>query len=432
MWGVDRRFYLHYLSRSKGSWWLYYSRHSQFCMSTSDMGFFDADADGRYALSSSDGPSRGSVFSASEEARPIDSARAASVYASPQARSVTSQSNIAHEAEVKLIRASPNGRRCILTNDTTPKATIQAAHLLRRSTKYDLLAKLEFAFGLKFRQMNLESTRNLVYLRVDQHRSFDHQGFFLLPERDVIETVQNFTTNRAGRTYKQVFTRPKFNYRLVPLQLANDGHGVFQRRLPHDAEDSDASYHQIFPLPPGAPLPIIESHASPFFIIANAGLKLVQHYSLLPQFVTSDASLASDINIVTLLWLQWSTAKVPEQWLETPYQRRSGGSGRGTRSGSSALGRDASPSLGRRAASPSFDRRGGSNRVGRGTGRSGTTRIAGDLPGLHPDDHSDSLGSEVLTEDAVRSVASLARTAFLEKWLHGDHGSADIPGIEIS
>jgi hypothetical protein len=163
--------------------------------------------------------------------------------------------------------------------------------------------------------------------------------------------------------------------------------------------------------------------------------------------VISDASLAGDINSVAALWLQWSTAEVPKGWLERPYQRRSGGSGRGTRSGSSALGRDASPSFGRRDASPSSDRRGGSNRPGRGTGRSGETRTAGDLPDLQLDDRSDSMESEVLTEDAVRSVACLDRTAFLEKWLDGNYGSAEMcvltsllqhfilivtsPGIEI-
>lgn len=104
-------------------------------MSTSDIGFFDADDDERYALSSSDG--RGSVYSASEEARSVHSARAASVYETPQARSVTS--HIAHEAKVKLIRVAPNGRRCIITNETTPEVTIEAAHLLRRSTKDDLV-----------------------------------------------------------------------------------------------------------------------------------------------------------------------------------------------------------------------------------------------------------------------------------------------------
>jgi hypothetical protein len=34
--------------------------------------------------------------------------------------------------------------------------------------------------------------------------------------------------------------------------------------------------------------------------------------------------------------------------------------------------------------------------------------------------------SEVVTEEAVRSVACLDRTGFLEKWLNGDYGSADM------
>ncbi|KAJ7215253.1 hypothetical protein C8J57DRAFT_283366 [Mycena rebaudengoi] len=300
--------------------------------------------------------------------------------------------------------------------------------MLRR-LPHSQLTKLEFVFGLKFRQMHIDTTRNLVYFRVDQHRSFDNTGFLLLPERDVIEIIQDFTTNRKGRTYKQALTRSKFKYRLVPLQLAKDGHGVFRRRLPNEAEN--AAYDQIFPLLPGASLPVIESHASPFFIIANAGLKLSMHSNLLPDFVTSNSDLRTDIASVIFLWAQWSSAEVPKEWTTFPYQRRSGGSGRGTRSGSSALGRDASPSFGRRDASPSSDRRGGSNRSGRGTGRSGEARTAGDLPDLQLDDHSDGMESEVLTEEAVRSVACLDRTGFLEKWSNGDYGSADIPGMEI-
>jgi hypothetical protein len=58
--------------------------------------------------------------------------------------------------------------------------------------------------------------------------------------------------------------------------------------------------------------------------------------------MTSDLDLHADIAAGGLMWLQWSTAEVPEKWMEKPYPCCSGGSGCSTRSGS-ALGRNTSP-----------------------------------------------------------------------------------------
>ncbi|KAJ7357086.1 hypothetical protein DFH08DRAFT_473632 [Mycena albidolilacea] len=106
----------------------------------------------------------------------------------------------------KLAEVSPGGRRCILTNEEYPRIAIEAAHLLPRATKPRLLTILELAFNLKYKQLHIDTTRNLVYLRADIHRSFNHDGFLLLPTRKDLQRVIDFTLseNEPTKTYKEV------------------------------------------------------------------------------------------------------------------------------------------------------------------------------------------------------------------------------------
>ncbi|KAJ7495736.1 hypothetical protein B0H11DRAFT_894882 [Mycena galericulata] len=318
-------------------------------------------------------------------------------------------------------------------NDALPHVNIEAAHLLPRSTKRDMLTKLKFAFGLRFRQLHIDTTRNLVYLKVDQHRSFDHTGFFLLPSWDVILAIESFMAAPKGRTYKQVFTRQTFEYRMVPLQLSKDGNGIFRLRLSEPStDDSDlgAVYDQIFPLTNHTALPIISSHANPFFVIANAGPKLESHLDLVPPALQSDQEISGDIARILTLWVRWSHARPTEAWMAARYNRRDRS---GNRKGGSVGHGGGGPSSAHHDGSPTPSRRAHSNPSNSGAGPSGhgLARTAAGPPELDRNDYSDGIESDVLTEDAVRSVVYLDRTAFLQKWLDGDHSWANTPGIEM-
>ncbi|KAJ7086990.1 hypothetical protein C8R44DRAFT_991451 [Mycena epipterygia] len=155
-------------------------------------------------------------------------------------------------------------------------------------------------------------------VRADLHRSFDDNGWFLLPELKIFNRMLAFDP-RAGRTYEQLFTRKIFTYRLVPLKLFTDNGGIFRRDDPapsgtpdsdtpdpatpdsvpagapdssaSDTSDPDASdfaaffpplptYRRIFPVGPGEPLPAIESRVNPFFVVANAEPKLAAERDL--------------------------------------------------------------------------------------------------------------------------------------------------------
>jgi hypothetical protein len=105
---------------------------------------FDNDEqDDRQSLSSADVSAGGALEDATREKTPLPRARAEfQLYATPQARSVTS--SIAVPAKAKLEKVSPGGRSCIVTNEEFPYAAIEAVYLLPRATKADLV-RLIFA-----------------------------------------------------------------------------------------------------------------------------------------------------------------------------------------------------------------------------------------------------------------------------------------------
>ncbi|KAJ7215257.1 hypothetical protein C8J57DRAFT_1732593 [Mycena rebaudengoi] len=380
---------------------------------------FDNDEDtDRQSLSSADVSAEGAP-----EETPQAHFRPAKqqVYATPQTRSATS--HIAPLAKDKLEKVSPRGKRCIVTNEEYPRIAIEAAHLLRRATKPGTLTHLEYAFNLKYKQLHIDTTRNLAYLRVDQHRSFDNKGFLLLPTLDVLERVKTFTfaeKKPGGPTYKDVFGEDIFKYRIVPLQLALDGNTVF-RLTEHDPE-----YERIFPLSNPPTLPIFESHANPFFVIANAGPKLEPNMDLVPDAVKANPAIFGDLALLRMLWGAWMSRTPSDTWKAVKYISHNGGGdkrGGGANDGAGAPPDGKGPE--RRSTRSSSSRHDGSPTPSQGSnraaGRAGrTVPYAGArLPDLGPDDCSDGVDSDVLTEDAVQLVPYMDRRFFVRNWLDG-------------
>ncbi|KAF7371785.1 hypothetical protein MVEN_00035200 [Mycena venus] len=338
---------------------------------------------------------RDSASSSSSEGADDPPAQAPSqtsqLYVTPDARSHTS--SIGQRVRNKLTRLS-GGRVCILTKESTPKISIEAAHLVPRAASGTLLAKLEFSFGLNYRQLHIDTTGNLVYIRVDLHRSFDNKGWLLLPETDVIRRIQEHKPG-AGN-YKQVFTETEFTYRIIPMQLFHDRTAVFQRVSPNSEE-----HKQIFPADPSSP-PRVVSHVSPFFVVANAGAKIADSMALLPDNWQVD----TDILNVVGVWLRWISVKPTQEWLKRPRfgprgnGRRGAGDGPGGQTGSRRERDSPTP---RSSRSAHFSTSGG---VGAGASPSGNNlaRASADLPQLDRDDNSDTTESDILTHDAVRAV----------------------------
>ncbi|KAF7343725.1 HNHc domain-containing protein [Mycena sanguinolenta] len=370
--------------------------------------FDEDDEDDRQSLSSAD--LDGEDGDVRSSAQPAFNAY---LTCTPAARFTTG--SVAPRTKQKLAQLC-GGRKCILTHETTPHVAIDVAHLLPRSTCATDLEKLELAFGLRYRQMHIDTTGNLEHIRCDLRRSFDHGGWFLLPELRVIKEIVEFTNARDGRTYKEVFPAAEFfKYRLVPLGLIADNIGIWRRKsLPSDTPDTSSpkrvrpppAYDQIYPIrlypePDFESLPILESRANPFFVIANAGPKLRDNMNLLPP----PWKTREDIMAVNSIWTDWMGRTPTPQWRAQAYVPRRRG---GRRTKDASQGRHDGSPVPRRNPSQSAP----GDRLARTTP---------DLPELDSDHQSPSAQSDLLTHDAVRSVASLNQGEFLKKWLGEDH-----------
>ncbi|KAJ6453821.1 hypothetical protein C8R45DRAFT_1011515 [Mycena sanguinolenta] len=392
---------------------------------------FQSD-NGRQSLSSAEVSAEGALEDAMLEETPLAPSRSRaakqSEYATPTTRSVTM---IGAAAKDKLEEVSPGGRRCIVTNEEYPRIAIEAAHLLPRATKPHLLTKLEFAFNLKYKQLHIDTTRNLTYLKVDHHRSFDHDGFLLLPTRKDLTRVSDFTLseNEPTKTYKEVFDETEFEYRIVPLQLFKDGNTVF--RL------TDNNHEKIFPITDPINLPTLKSHTNPFFVIANAGPKLHSNLALVPSAIKANRTIHADLLSINTVWTAWMSRTPDDTWKGVKYKPHTGGGDNGGDGGKNGRGsapdgkgperRSTRSSSSRHDGSPTPSQ--GSNRAG---GRAGRTapRTEACLPDLAPDNCSDGVDSDVLTEDAVRLVPHLDRRFFVRNWLDGKPVRSDEDRIQ--
>ncbi|KAJ7266189.1 hypothetical protein C8J57DRAFT_1229585 [Mycena rebaudengoi] len=92
---------------------------------------------------------------------------------------------------------------------------------------------------------------------------FPHLGWFLLPELNVIQEIFQFTVAREGRTYKEAYSIQHFGFPSC-RQYRDLATEIFRYFSPIG----------LYPLPVFESLPIVESCANPFFVIANAGPKL--------------------------------------------------------------------------------------------------------------------------------------------------------------
>jgi hypothetical protein len=143
---------------------------------------------------------------------------------------------------------------------------------------------------------------------------------------------------------------------------------------------------------------------------------------LVPDDIKRTPAIYVDLSLLSSLWATWSSRTPPQMWREAKYMHRGGGGNGGGGAGNNGRGAmQDGKGPERRNTRSSSSRHDGSPTPSQGSrGASGTVpRMEACLPGLEPDDRSDGVDSDVLTEDAVRLVPYLDRCFFVRNWLDG-------------
>ncbi|KAF9067708.1 hypothetical protein BDP27DRAFT_1328275 [Rhodocollybia butyracea] len=135
----------------------------------------------------------------------------------------------------RVYQATPYGRRCTLTliellDGEDYLSDISLAHAIPNGLSEKMVRTLEWFFGLKAGQLNVNSRWNMFLLRMDIHHWFDHLGFILLvmnvEVRDAIgelvrhnEACTNEPGSPARKTWDEYEILAQGNYEYAVYEL---------------------------------------------------------------------------------------------------------------------------------------------------------------------------------------------------------------------
>ncbi|KAF9239443.1 hypothetical protein BU15DRAFT_61955 [Melanogaster broomeanus] len=188
----------------------------------------------------------------------------------PVTRNIYGTSSIGETQIMRTYEADPNSGRCLVTNSSTGVE----------------LTKLEYAWGMGYRELNINSHYNLIFLSKDWHTHLDHGRFLLVPELDVLQHLHDIYWEGNVPKFQSTKT---FKYQLVSF------HGL--KDPIHHFANPESNSHETH-LYPYDTLGVLTSHAHPHFVICSTGAHL--------KSVKYPECLRDDLRFITRLYRIWT------------------------------------------------------------------------------------------------------------------------------
>ncbi|PPR01844.1 hypothetical protein CVT24_001732 [Panaeolus cyanescens] len=267
------------------------------------------------------------------------------VFDSPEGRIATTGSgkdveltNRKTDVDRRVQAIALTGNKCLIehrANSESSHMSIQLCHIFGRANSLNnrLMTSIEYFWGLKKYSLNLDSRYNCMYAGNDLHGMFDHGGWCLIPEKQILLDYQEATNADGfhhGKTlYKAMHPEPKklkdtdedeskddnhYTYKLVPLdsEMKKTLIHRFHVEVPTDPSHFTTYFYPFNDLPP------IRSHIHPKFVIISLGKLMGNPYRFL-----SDNRLApyhEHLTIINALWTKWSKELRPSQEYDDEFE----------------------------------------------------------------------------------------------------------------
>ncbi|QRV85144.1 HNH endonuclease [Ceratobasidium sp. AG-Ba] len=178
-------------------------------------------------------------------------------------------SNTSAAAKEKLGHVATVPYRCLVTSCERP---LHVCHVLARATPMTKIWQLERAWGLSPGRLNLDTTRNLIYLTPDMHQLFDRKDWALVPQLSWLRSLWMDISEGSSEVSFQDFSQQQIvDFIFLPLGEFPKAFLRFSGSAPPET--------CLFPF---TDLPPIRSHIHPFFAICNVAEKEI-HYRTLDQ-----------------------------------------------------------------------------------------------------------------------------------------------------
>ncbi|KAK7438587.1 hypothetical protein VKT23_017922 [Stygiomarasmius scandens] len=229
---------------------------------------------------------------------------------------------------------------CVISRARPSRTVIEYSHVMDLETSSHEMDCLEWAWGMEYRTLNLDTRMNIQTIRAPMHHWYNMTeaskpvGWFWLPDdlgvildmhrtyvgQGDIEPVAGRITDvrKDPYTFYTVIPGSRFRYRLIPLlgmarswsvkQYAGDPSGPF---------DPDFLRYYEYPFDT---LPECYLHIPYHFVIVNTGKKLFQLYGKQQIDYARDFSFLSNreqytLNAVRNIYVAWINAQHPSQSL---------------------------------------------------------------------------------------------------------------------
>ncbi|KAF8900761.1 hypothetical protein CPB84DRAFT_1962349 [Gymnopilus junonius] len=192
--------------------------------------------------------------------------------------------------------------RCIIRN--TGDSTCYS-HVLSRTTPEHIISRLEYAWGMNYGQLNVDSSSNIIRLSSDLHRSFHHRLWVLIPEDPSV--LRSYRRHKKRGPVDNYFADliPAGPYR-YKFAVSRYFKGTSIDRWPESTEEfkgaaKDASPDQFeYPF---TNFPTIVSHVHPRFVIYHAGYTFKKR---LYNYYVSREDLRKPIEKILSIYRAWT------------------------------------------------------------------------------------------------------------------------------
>ncbi|KAG6847020.1 hypothetical protein H0H93_010591, partial [Arthromyces matolae] len=223
---------------------------------------------------------------------------------------------------MKFAKGTDKTGFCSITHLSGPAAGAQFCHIIAHSTTNDDLkmSKLEYALGMKYMELNLNSHYNILMLEPSFHYTFDHAHWALIPLdsaflKRMIEA--EFTIDSPLEKLYEGYEEHTWSYLFLPFPPMSDRYIV--QCNPEGVESGPSKANPVVP-PYYYPqhLPVIKSHIRPHFVIYDLVKKMTHNKHDPPRLreLMDEWEEYEQLTIFTCLDLydKWTNVELPSDF----------------------------------------------------------------------------------------------------------------------
>ncbi|PPR01853.1 hypothetical protein CVT24_001741 [Panaeolus cyanescens] len=156
-----------------------------------------------------------------------------------------------------------NKKRCLIEN-CSPSKAVGMAHIWDRQTKSSIVEALEWGWGMRKGSLNLDTSRNILFLGASLHELYKNRKWALVPEESVVRQYlyKSFDLPLWRNDFRDI-QGETFKYTFQPIQDMED---IYVARQSTD-DPQEVAVHEY----PFETFPVLTSHVHPKYVILHLG-----------------------------------------------------------------------------------------------------------------------------------------------------------------